>query len=113
MAAWKFRGESDDPVEKRRRELEAQQRRLAEQMNELQSKLEQETNPQPPKPVESGPPVWRLEEEESYTRDHDLPEPPRNKRVLRAQRHRDFLKFLAFFVPLALILIWLIRRLMA
>lgn len=113
MTAWKFRGDSDDPVEKRRRELAEQQKLLSAQMNELEAKLEAEKNPPPPEPKEVGPPVWRLEEEESFVRDEETREAPRSKRVLRAQRQRDFLNFLKFFVPLALILAWLIHRLLS
>lgn len=113
MTAWKFRGDSGDPVEKRRRELAEQQRRLAAQMNELEAKLEAEKNPPPPTPKEAGPPVWHLEEEESFTRPEESNDLPRNKRVLRAQRQRDFINFLKFFVPLAIILAWLIQRLLS
>lgn len=111
MAPWKFRGDSDDPVEKRRRELAEQQRLLAEQMSELEAKLEAEKNPKPAPPVEPGPPVWRLEEEQSFVRNEEPLPVHKNKRVLRAQRQRDFKLFLLLAIPLALIIIWLIHRL--
>lgn len=113
MASWKFLGGSSDPVEKRRRELADQQRRLTEQMSQLEAKLEAEQNPPPVEPTEPGPPVWKLEEEESFVRNEDPYEGTRNKRVLRAQRQRDFKLFLLLFVPLAIIVIWLIRRLIS
>lgn len=115
MALWNFFSKSDDPVEKRRRELQDQQRKLAAEMAALEARLHAEQNPPPPKPpTEPAHPVWRLDEEESFIREEEMrPAATGNKRVLRAQRQRDFKVFILFLIPLALIVIWLIRRLMA
>lgn len=110
MAFWKRQNDSDDPLEKSRRKLEEQQRQLSAQMSELEEKLKLEQNPPPPEPVEKGLPVWRLEEEQSFVRDEEPFENKPPKRVLRAQRQRDFRLFLILFVILALIVAWLISN---
>jgi hypothetical protein len=105
--AWNFSGNSGDPLEKRRRQLEEQQRKLSAEMSKLQDSLQVEKNPPPP--PEPGPPVWRLEEEQSFIRDEQAPEHQHGQRSLRAQRQRDFRIFIVLFLVLAVILYWLFR----
>lgn len=99
-----------DPLEQRRRELEAQERELAGQMARLAESLGPDAPAALGKAAE--PPVWRMEEEEAPP----LPPPetaPARRRHLGRQRKRDRIVFLICFAALlvaVLIVFWLFRH---
>jgi hypothetical protein len=97
-----------DPLEAKRRQLEEQQRLLAERQAQLTRELEHsgEEVPEAIKPAE--PPVWRMEDDALRPRSVDAPNT--RKRNLARQRQRDMILFficiVAFLFVLAIFL-WL------
>jgi hypothetical protein len=97
-----LRPRKSDSIEHRRRQLELQERLLAEKMARLSDQLSRgvEGLSEPVKPPE--PPVWRLEEDSPLERRAAEPAAPR-KRNLGRQRQRDMIIF--FFMMGALIIL--------
>ncbi len=96
-----LRPRKSDSLEHRRRQLELQERLLAEKMARLSDQLSRgvEGLSEPVKPPE--PPVWRLEEDSPLERRAIEPTAPR-KRNLGRQRQRDMI---IFFIMLGALII--------
>jgi hypothetical protein len=105
--AWNPWGEAD-PVEKRRRELEAKARQLEEETAALQEKLTRIHQPAPePEKIEAPKPVWRADEVSSRP---SSPLPTRPSRgQLRAHRQRDRNFFILLLITLVFVLGLIVR----
>jgi len=104
MRAFSFGSRKPDPVEERKKELEAKMQRLQNQRDELQRELEQAANPPEPEELrEPGPPIWRSEEEWESLSDRTsvTPRQQRDKRI--RDRNQFVVLGFALLVVLALI----------
>jgi hypothetical protein len=98
-----LRNDPPDPLEAKRRELEEQQRLLAERMSELHEQLHGKAPPE--EPVE--PPVWRMEDDSHAAR---ALEANARKRNLARQRQSDMILWVICFIALLVavaIFLWL------
>lgn len=98
-----------DPLIRRKRELEAQQRMLVKRMSALAEDLQRGGQPVPDHLKQPEPPVWRMEDE-GRPRLSDLT--PARRRHLAHQRQRDMIIFFAFMVVLAVAVVlvyWLFK----
>ena len=94
-----------DPIEGKRRQLEAQERLLAQQMSRLSDQLNrgsQGLDGDAPKVPE--PPVWRLEEDGQNPRSLAKPS-AQQKRNLARQRQRDMIIFFIMIAALIIVVI--------
>jgi hypothetical protein len=98
----KFRDDSN-PLEAKRRQLEQQEKLLAQKRAELKAQLESRGEPEIAARVDE-PPVWRMEEE---THERDV-EPARYRHLAR-QRRRDraiFFACIALLLVVIAVLVW-------
>lgn len=104
MGAFSFGSRKPDPVEARKKELEARMQRLQNQRDELQRELEDAANPTEAEELrEPAPPIWRVEEEWESLSDRTSVT-PRQQRDKRIRDRNQFLVLgLALLVVLALI----------
>jgi hypothetical protein len=89
-----------DPLADRRRKLAEKERLLSEHRKKLTEQLNCTVAPAAFKRAE--PPVWRMEEE--HTRSRNSEPTPARKRHLARQRQRDMVLFFIFIVLLLVVL---------
>jgi ferric-dicitrate binding protein FerR (iron transport regulator) len=95
--------DDSSPLEAKRRQLEEQERLLAQKRRELKEQLESNGSPAAAKIDE--PPVWRMEDEHD---ERPLEPTPARRRHLARQRRRDRLIALACIALLLIVLVVLL-----
>jgi len=97
--------DDSDPVRRRERDLEAEQKAVAAQLAEMRAQLEQIKNPPPEAPQ---PTVWHAPVKTDPERSPAAPAGP-TRRIHSAQRRRDRTKFVLLCIGFLLVVAWIIR----
>ena len=95
-----------DPLEARKRALEAQTRQISSKLEALEQELASQTRAK--EPVE-GPPLWKQETEESVIK-RKIAQQPKKIRPLAAHRKRDRNLFLMWGLVLAALVLVIVKK---
>jgi len=106
---WKTSWNKQDPIEKRRRELDQQAVSISRQKAALESELLNRDLGLPEEDAQRRPTVWVEHQQESFTKEEEWQSRSGRPPVLSVHRYRDRNLFLALASVLLVVVIFLIR----